>query len=346
MFYWNMQAPRNTLFCTQHNSRLAHYAMFRVPCHRLPFTETSHVIITGAPHVSRPQHTAVCVSCQDPCYVTVYNASIKALVGTVETCDNAWWCLPRSLFHNSPWCVLVISASCCETPPSFCSMLKTALHHSLAAQRTCRSPVQPSKATRCASRSMTLRAVHGTDVCVSPQWLSSEVAANTNIKVLDATWYMPNWKKNEVEDHKQQRIPGSTFFHVDGIANRGTALPHMLPSQQAFAAAMDALGIDNSTTVVIYDQVGIFSSPRVWWTFLAMGHDASKVRILEGGFPAWKEQGLPIEQGDVADDVIMGPTNAAQQPGASSKYKAALQASKVRATRAGSLILSAALLRG
>jgi rhodanese-related sulfurtransferase len=209
-------------------------------------------------------------------------------------------------------------------------MLKTAMHHSLAAQRTCRSPVCPSKTTRCASVSMILGASSGTDVCVRPQWLSSEVASNTNIKVLDATWYMPNWKKNEVEDYKQQRIPGSRFFHVDGIANRGIALPHMLPSEQAFAAAMDALGIDNNTTVVIYDQIGIFSSPRVWWTFVAMGHDASKVHILEGGFPAWKEQGLPIEQGDVADDVIMGPTNSAQQPGASSKYKAKLQASKVR----------------
>ena len=40
-----------------------------------------------------------------------------------------------------------------------------------------------------------------------------------------------------------------------------------------FAAAMDALGITNDSTVVVYDTAGVFSAPRVWWTFRAFGHD-------------------------------------------------------------------------
>ena len=44
-------------------------------------------------------------------------------------------------------------------------------------------------------------------------------------------------------------------------------------AQEAFAAAMDALGITNDSTVVVYDCAGIFSAPRVWWTFRAFGHD-------------------------------------------------------------------------
>lgn len=47
---------------------------------------------------------------------------------------------------------------------------------------------------------------------------------------------------------------------------------HMMPSEAAFAAAMDALGITNDTHVVVYDRSGIFSAPRAWFTFNVMGH--------------------------------------------------------------------------
>jgi 3-mercaptopyruvate sulfurtransferase SseA len=42
-------------------------------------------------------------------------------------------------------------------------------------------------------------------------------------------------------------------------------LPHMLPSKEAFAAAVSALGIRNQDRVIIYDGKGFFSAPRVWW---------------------------------------------------------------------------------
>ena len=56
------------------------------------------------------------------------------------------------------------------------------------------------------------------------------------------------------------------------MADLSSALPHMVPSEQAFAAAMDALGVTNDTFVVLYDRVGIFSAPRAWWTFRVLGH--------------------------------------------------------------------------
>ena len=39
----------------------------------------------------------------------------------------------------------------------------------------------------------------------------------------------------------------------------------MLPSEEAFAAACSALGIENKDGVVVYDGKGIFSAARVWW---------------------------------------------------------------------------------
>ena len=68
------------------------------------------------------------------------------------------------------------------------------------------------------------------------------------------------------------RIPGAQFFDIDGVSEKASALPHMLPSSRSFAAAMDILGITSADQVVLYDGSGMFSAPRAWWTFRAFGH--------------------------------------------------------------------------
>ena len=70
----------------------------------------------------------------------------------------------------------------------------------------------------------------------------------------------------------------------------------MLPAPEAFAAAVGALGIGDGMTLVVYDGAGLFSAPRVWWTFRSFG--AADVRILDGGFPAWNAEGRPVETGE------------------------------------------------
>ena len=91
-------------------------------------------------------------------------------------------------------------------------------------------------------------------------------------------------------------IPGAVFFDIDAIADHSTDLPHMLPDADAFAAAAGALGLSESDTIVVYDGMGLFSAPRVWWTLKVFG--AKDVRVLDGGFPAWKRAGFPIEAGE------------------------------------------------
>jgi len=98
-----------------------------------------------------------------------------------------------------------------------------------------------------------------------------------NIRVLDGSWFMPNvGRDGRAEFLAGPRIPASAFFDVAGVCDRTTALPHMLPTAASFAAAADALGVvDNETPVVVYDRAGIFSAPRVWWTFRVFGHKKS-----------------------------------------------------------------------
>ena len=105
--------------------------------------------------------------------------------------------------------------------------------------------------------------------------LSTARTASYVTQVVDVTpaATVATGKGDPKEQFKQSRIPGSKFFDMDNIADKSSSLPHMLPSEQAFAAAADCLGIGNDTQVVVYDRSGLFSAARVWWTFKVFGHE-------------------------------------------------------------------------
>jgi thiosulfate/3-mercaptopyruvate sulfurtransferase len=116
------------------------------------------------------------------------------------------------------------------------------------------------------------------------------------VKVLDCSWYLPAVNRQAKQEYLAGHIPGASFFDVDAVSDNSSGLPHMLPSPAVFERAVSDLGITNDDTVVAYDGAGVFSSPRLWWTFRVFGHDS--VAVLDGGFPAWKDAGLPVESGD------------------------------------------------
>ena len=127
---------------------------------------------------------------------------------------------------------------------------------------------------------------------VSAQWLAAHLS---DVRVVDASWYMPDEKREPGREFLVEHIPGAVFFDIDGIADHATDLPHMMPSPDAFAAAASALGLSDGDTIVVYDGTGLFSAPRVWWALRAMGH--GHVFVLDGGLPEWKRAGHPIESG-------------------------------------------------
>eukprot|EP00897_Mesotaenium_endlicherianum_P006268 jgi/Mesen1/566/ME000107S10805 len=125
---------------------------------------------------------------------------------------------------------------------------------------------------------------------VSPDWLKENL---NDVKVLDASWYMPAEKRDTFSEYQAARIPGAIFFDLNRLSDPTSDLPHMLPTEQAFAAAASALGLASGDSLVVYDSKGLFSAARVWWTFRVFGHD--KVWVLEGGLPAWQGRGYPLE---------------------------------------------------
>ena len=133
------------------------------------------------------------------------------------------------------------------------------------------------------------------DPMISTEALAAAFGA-PDLKVVDASWHMDQREGRAL--FEQAHISGAVFFDINGVSDRDSPLPHMLPSAGQFADAVGALGISESDDIVIYDQAGLFSAARGWWTFQVMG--ARRVRVLDGGLPKWVAEGRPVEGGVAA----------------------------------------------
>jgi thiosulfate/3-mercaptopyruvate sulfurtransferase len=126
---------------------------------------------------------------------------------------------------------------------------------------------------------------------VTTGWLAGALAS-PNLLLLDATYYLPNEGKDAHGLFLKAHIPGAAFFDIDKISDQKSTLPHMLPTPEIFAAAVARLGVSNTSRIVVYDQRGIFSAARAWWTFRVFGHD--DVFVLDGGLPKWLAEDHPV----------------------------------------------------
>lgn len=133
------------------------------------------------------------------------------------------------------------------------------------------------------------------ELSVSPEWLKHRLGQK-GVKIVDGSWYLPAQKRDAKAEFLAEHIPEAIFFDIDAIADHTTDLPHMLPDPSAFENAAGSLGLSENDTIIAYDGVGLFTAPRVWWTLKVFG--AKDVRVLEGGLPAWKAAGLPLESGE------------------------------------------------
>ena len=129
---------------------------------------------------------------------------------------------------------------------------------------------------------------------VGNDWLAARLG-QSDVVVVDGSFYLPAMKRDPAAEYLAGHIPGAVRFDIDEIADKSIPLPHMLPSPEQFAQAVGRLGISDRDTIVVYDGAGLFSAPRVWWTFRLFG--AQNVFILDGGLPRWKAEGRPLESG-------------------------------------------------
>lgn len=137
------------------------------------------------------------------------------------------------------------------------------------------------------------------DPLVSAAWLAARLQ-DPNTVVFDAT-LPPVGVVPVVDTHAryvERHIPGALFFNIEELSDKGTSLPHMLPSEDTFGEGMSKLGVSDEMTIVVYEQQGVFSAPRAWWMLRTMG--ARDVYVLDGGLQAWVEAGYATEAGVVS----------------------------------------------
>lgn len=134
---------------------------------------------------------------------------------------------------------------------------------------------------------------------ISTEWLAEHLDA-PDIRIADASWYLPQAGRDAKAEYRSAHIPGAVFFDIDDLSDENSDLPHMLPSPAKFASRMRKLGLGDGNLIVVYDGAGIYSSPRAWWMLRAMGHN--EVAVLDGGLPKWRREGRAVE------DMIPTPT--------------------------------------
>ncbi|OCX60463.1 3-mercaptopyruvate sulfurtransferase [Thioclava sp. SK-1] len=127
---------------------------------------------------------------------------------------------------------------------------------------------------------------------VSTDWLEAHLK-DPDLRILDASWFLPAMNRDAKADYAKAHIPAARFFSIDDISDNRSDLPHMAPPAEKFISRMRALGVGDGHQVVIYDQMGMFSAPRAWWTFRLFGK--TDVAVLDGGLPKWIAEGRETE---------------------------------------------------
>jgi thiosulfate/3-mercaptopyruvate sulfurtransferase len=134
------------------------------------------------------------------------------------------------------------------------------------------------------------------DSLVTTSWLASRLD-DPGVVILDAT-LPPVGVAPPIDTQARyvaKHIPGAIFFDIEALSDRTNPLPHMLPPPDVFSRSVSELGIGDQMNIVIYEQEGVFSGPRAWWTFRTFG--AHNVYLLDGGLRAWIEAGFPTHSG-------------------------------------------------
>jgi len=127
---------------------------------------------------------------------------------------------------------------------------------------------------------------------VSTEWLAEHLDA-PDIRIADASWYLPQTRRDANAEYLAAHIPRAAFFDIDDLSDETSPLPHMLPPAAKFASRMRRLGLGDGNLIVVYDGAGNYSSPRAWWMLRTMGHE--DVVVLDGGLPKWRQEGRPVE---------------------------------------------------
>jgi thiosulfate/3-mercaptopyruvate sulfurtransferase len=129
---------------------------------------------------------------------------------------------------------------------------------------------------------------------VSVYWLKFNLG-NKNLIIFDCTIAKVTAKSSLLISKEKEQIKGAVFFDIKKeFSDLNSTFPNTVLSTKEFEKKAQSLGVNNNSCIVVYDDLGIYSSPRVWWMFNLMGF--KNIAVLDGGFPEWKSKKYSIEK--------------------------------------------------
>ena len=117
---------------------------------------------------------------------------------------------------------------------------------------------------------------------VSTDWLDRNL---NKVKIFDASWHMPNSKRNAKKEYEEKHIRRAIFWDVDEHSDKDSPYPHMMSNSDYWTRMLWSFAIKNEDHIVVYDHSDTYSSCRLWFALKYFGH--KKVSVLDGGMKKW-----------------------------------------------------------
>lgn len=127
---------------------------------------------------------------------------------------------------------------------------------------------------------------------VSSDWLLKNLS-DPDLIILDAS--QQDNKAGLVADSNKLQIIGAQIFDIKNtFSATNSPFPNTLLEPKEFQRKCREIGIHNSSKIVVYDNLGVYMSPRVWWMFRIMGFE--DIAVLDGGLPDWIANGYQVQE--------------------------------------------------
>lgn len=136
------------------------------------------------------------------------------------------------------------------------------------------------------------------NVLITADELRAELEGDRPPLVLDVRYLGPAATETGEAEFVTGHVPGAVWVDLDrdlAGPHGQTGGRHPLPAPDDFEDAMHRAGVDNGYPVVVCDGASSLAAGRLWWMLVDGGHE--DVRVLDGGFAAWREAGGEVEQG-------------------------------------------------
>jgi thiosulfate/3-mercaptopyruvate sulfurtransferase len=151
-------------------------------------------------------------------------------------------------------------------------------------------------------------------VLVSPLDLAADLERGfaDRTVVLDVRWRLGGPPGRA--EHAAGHVPGAVFVDLDTelAAPPGTGGRHPLPEPSRLQEVLRRAGVSEGSRVVAYDHADGSVAARAWWLLRWAGLPADRVAVLDGGWAAWREEGLPVSTEEPAPE----PGHVVVRPGA------------------------------